>query len=74
MRGTIGDMRDLITGVRMERGGAAVDGPRQWHRRVVDGAGRRLLVTGVEGFPGDGGLRGGRGGAGSGIREGGIGG
>lgn len=74
MRGAIGDMRHLIVGVRIERGGAAVDSPRQWHGGVVDGAARVLLVTGVEGFPGDGGLRGGRGGAGSGIREGGIGG
>lgn len=72
MRGTIGDMRDLIIGMGSERGGAAVDGPRQRHRGVVDGADRLLLFTGVEGFSG--GLRGGCGGAGNGIREGGIGG
>lgn len=73
MRGAIGDMRGLIS-VRMERGRAAVDGPRQGHRSIVDRALRLVLVGTVEGFSGDGGLRGGRSGAGSGIRGGGIGG
>lgn len=70
MRGAIGAMRGLI-GVRVEGGGTAVDGPGQGHRGVVDGAYRGLIVAGVEGFPGDGGLRSGCSGAGGGIRGGG---
>lgn len=66
MRGAVGEVRGVI-GVRVE--GAAVDSPRQGHRRVVDGTlGRvRLLVlvlglvlllmlVGEGGFSEDGGL------------------
>lgn len=75
MRGTIGNMRGLIiTGVRIERRGATVDSPRQGHLGIVDRALRLVLVAAVERLSGNDGLRGGRGGAGGGIRGGGIGG